>query len=73
MRLFRVITSILTFTGGFCDKTGRQPLTYAPIPEGVYVPLKNSSTLTLLDFVKSRSDLSILAEIVEKLGGWSKL
>lgn len=69
MRLFRLIALLQAFTVGCCDKTGRQPLTYALIPEGVYVPPKNSTIVTLLDFVHSRSDLTTLATIIGECGG----
>lgn len=57
------------FASAICDRTDREPLTYAPIPDGTYVPPKASGVTTLLDFVKSRSDLTILAEILEECGG----
>jgi hypothetical protein len=54
---------------GRCDTSNRQPLTYAPIPDGTYVPPKNSSITTLLDLVQSRSELSTLASILTECGG----
>jgi hypothetical protein len=54
---------------GRCDTSNRQPLTYAAIPDGTYVPPKNSSITTLLDLVQSRSDLSTLASILAECGG----
>jgi hypothetical protein len=54
---------------GRCDTSNRQPLTYAAIPDRIYVPPKNSSITTLLDLVQSRSDLSILASILAECGG----
>lgn len=69
MRLQPFIPLFLTFTLGGCDKIGREPLTYAPVPDGVYVPPKDLTVVTLLDFVKSHSELSTLAEILGDCGG----
>jgi hypothetical protein len=54
---------------GRCDTSNRQPLTYAAIPDGTYVPPKNSGITTLLDLVQSRSDLSTLSSILVECGG----
>jgi hypothetical protein len=54
---------------GRCDTSNRQPLTYAAILDGTYVPPKNPSITTLLDLVQSRSDLSTLASILAECGG----
>ena len=60
----------LSLTGvAFCDSSDRQPLAYAAVPSGTYVPPKSPSTTTLLDFVKSRSDLSNLASVLEQCAG----
>jgi hypothetical protein len=48
----------------------RQALSYAPIPEGIYQPPAKSGETTLLDFIKSRDDLSELSKLVEETPGW---
>lgn len=47
----------------------RQILSYAPIPEGTYVPPTKPGEVTLLDFIKSRDDLSELAKVVSETPG----
>lgn len=69
MKLYTYISLVALVSLGGCDKTDRQPLTYAPIPDGTYVPTKNSSVTTLLDFVNSRDDLTILAGILKESAG----
>ncbi|GIK01995.1 hypothetical protein Aspvir_006038 [Aspergillus viridinutans] len=49
----------------------QDPLTYRNI-EPSYVAPKFSNTTTLLGFIKSRSDLSSLAEALDKVGGFSE-
>lgn len=49
----------------------RPPLSYAKIPEGTYVPPNEPGETTLLDFIKSRDDLSELAKVVEDTPGKS--
>lgn len=72
MQLHLSTALFLTFTLGCCDKIGREPLTYAPVPDGIYVPPKNSTVVTLLDFVKAHSELTTLAEVLGECGGSSK-
>lgn len=66
-------STVLTVTGfavtASCAYANREPLSYAPIPEGTYVAPKNASTTTLLDFVKSKPELSTLAGILKEAGG----
>ena len=69
MKVFNLLALCLLPFLGRCDTSDRQPLTYAAIPDGTYVPAKDSSITTLLDFVKSRSDLSTLASILGECGG----
>lgn len=47
----------------------RQLLTYAPTPNGAYTPPVDNDTVTLLDLVKSRSDLTNLTKILEQAAG----
>lgn len=49
----------------------RQPLSYVEIPEGTYEPPNKSGETTLLDFIKSRDDLTELAKLVEQVPGRS--
>jgi hypothetical protein len=52
-----------------CEVLDRQPLSFAPIPDGTYIPPNPSGVTTLLDFIQSRQDLSILASVVHEAGG----
>lgn len=64
------IFSVIVHTAlGLCDRIDREPLTYATVPEGTYVPPKNSNVTTLLDFIKSRDDLTSLAGVLAECGG----
>lgn len=69
MMLLRCLVLFSVITASCCDRIDRQLLSYASVPNGVYVPPKNSSTVTLLDLIKTRSDLSILADILGECGG----
>jgi len=73
MKVKSFLCLLLLTSVGRCDTTSRQPLAYAPLPQGTYVPPKNSSVTTLLDFVKSHSDLSVLAGVLAECGGMSFL
>ncbi|KAI8153376.1 hypothetical protein K4K49_008596 [Colletotrichum sp. SAR 10_70] len=53
--------------GGSSD---RRPLSYVPKPDGTYVPAKADGVTTLLDFVKSRSDLTELAKVLSGSAGF---
>ncbi|GKT62326.1 hypothetical protein ColTof4_02050 [Colletotrichum tofieldiae] len=48
----------------------RKPLSYAPKPEGTYVLPRAPNVTTLLDFVKSRSDLTALAKVLDGSAGF---
>ncbi|GAC75876.1 actin-related protein Arp2/3 complex, subunit ARPC4 [Moesziomyces antarcticus T-34] len=52
--------------------TSRRPLSYAPEPQDVYVAPTNMSTTTLLDFVKSRPELSTLLGHLQQSAGFEK-
>ncbi|EHK25770.1 uncharacterized protein TRIVIDRAFT_62437 [Trichoderma virens Gv29-8] len=56
----------------FADVVDRDPLEYIPAPSGTYIPPKDPSISTLLDFVKSREDLSILATVLNECAGFSE-
>lgn len=49
----------------------RQPLSYAAIPEGTYVPPNDPGETTLLGLINSREDLSELAKLVNRTPGES--
>ncbi|CAK7227634.1 hypothetical protein SEUCBS140593_006641 [Sporothrix eucalyptigena] len=53
--------------GAVSDRT---PLSYAPVPADVYVPTNAAGTMTLLELVQSRDDLSLLAEVVAGSAGF---
>ncbi|KAL7946811.1 FAS1 domain-containing protein [Trichoderma barbatum] len=54
------------------DAVDRDLLEYIPAPSGTYIPPKDSSVTTLLDFVKSRDDLSILATVLNECAGFNE-
>lgn len=49
----------------------RPPLSYAPIPKGIYRAPNEPDETTLLDFIESREDLSELAKVVKETPGES--
>lgn len=51
------------------DVVDHDPLEYFPSPSGTYIPPKDPSIRTLLDVVKSRDDLSMLAEVLSECAG----
>jgi hypothetical protein len=66
----RVLLCLALFGGLVsADIVDRDPLEYVPTPPGTYVPPKNSSISTLLDVIKSRDDLSTLAEVLSECAG----
>ncbi|KAF9784828.1 hypothetical protein IL306_006996, partial [Fusarium sp. DS 682] len=50
----------------------RLPLSYAPIPDGIYQPPSKGAETTLLNFIKSRDDLSKLLNVVEQTPGFAE-
>ncbi|KAI6914782.1 hypothetical protein KC318_g462 [Hortaea werneckii] len=50
----------------------RQPLEYAPLPANVYTPPIRNSTVTLLDLITSRPELSTLGEIIQMPAGFAQ-
>jgi hypothetical protein len=69
MKFSRLIYALLLVSTGLADRSDRQALTYAALPEDIYTPPINSSVITLLDFIKSRSELSILADLLTECSG----
>ncbi|KAH6971170.1 FAS1 domain-containing protein [Ilyonectria sp. MPI-CAGE-AT-0026] len=53
-----------------CEVLDRQPLSYAAIPDGTYVAPVSPTTTTLLDFIESRDDLSILSSMAKEAQGF---
>ncbi|XXG96833.1 hypothetical protein Hte_003124 [Hypoxylon texense] len=54
------------------EDNGRLPLSYRPSPESVYVPPKPEDSVSLLDYVNSRDDLTILAQVVSECAGFAQ-
>lgn len=52
-----------------CEVRDRLPLSFAPIPDGTYIAPVASNVTTLLDFIRSQDELSILLSMVEETGG----
>ncbi|KKP05653.1 hypothetical protein THAR02_02207 [Trichoderma harzianum] len=64
----------LSLLGGLAsaDVVDHDPLAYYPAPAGAYISPKDPSINTLLDFVKSRDDLSILATVLSECAGFGE-
>jgi hypothetical protein len=69
MKFFNFIGTLLLASAGLADRSDRQALAYATLPEGIYAPAVNVNVTTLLEFIQSRSDLSILANLISQCGG----
>ncbi|EXF76554.1 hypothetical protein CFIO01_12659 [Colletotrichum fioriniae PJ7] len=69
INLLSILTLGTISTGAAAD---RNPLSYASKPAGTYVPPKISNTTTLLDFIKSRSDLTTLAKVLDGSAGFTE-
>lgn len=69
MRVHHVLSACTLACFAQAKVFDRQPLSYASIPEDIYEPPNKSGETTLLDFIKSRDDLSELAKVVEQTPG----
>lgn len=49
----------------------RAPLSYVAEPADLYSPAKPDDIVTILDLIRSRSDTSKLAQVIEKPAGQS--
>ncbi|EEU34961.1 uncharacterized protein NECHADRAFT_78540 [Fusarium vanettenii 77-13-4] len=67
MRFYSIFLSALAASTSLCEVVDRQPLTFAPIPEDIYVAPASD---TILEFIQSREDLSILSSTLDQLGGF---
>ncbi|KAL3418224.1 hypothetical protein PVAG01_09939 [Phlyctema vagabunda] len=59
-------------TSAACADADRAPLSYAAIPNNTYVAAKPAGVITLLEFIQSRNDLSILSSLLDQLGGFAQ-
>ncbi|KAK7711100.1 hypothetical protein SLS57_008190 [Botryosphaeria dothidea] len=50
----------------------RAPLSYVAEPADLYSPAKPDDIVTILDLIRSRSDTSKLAQVIEKPAGFAK-
>ncbi|KAL0779242.1 hypothetical protein CaCOL14_003726 [Colletotrichum acutatum] len=67
------LLSILTLgTISTVTAADRNPLSYASKPAGTYVLPKTSNMTTLLDLIKSRSDLTTLAKVLDGSAGFTE-
>lgn len=69
MRYGQLLAALCFVLAAQAEVLDRKQLSYAPIPNGTYVPEGTPDTTTLLDFIKSRSDLSKLASIIDQSAG----
>ncbi|PYI27859.1 FAS1 domain-containing protein [Aspergillus indologenus CBS 114.80] len=67
--LFLASYFLLPVTSGALSTT-EDPLSYRNLA-GSYIPPKSPNVTTLLEFINSRSDLSVLAEELQTIGGFS--
>ncbi|CAG9952166.1 unnamed protein product [Clonostachys rosea f. rosea IK726] len=72
MKLLFLLSTLGLVVVGQAKVFDRQVLSYAPIPEGTYVPPKKSGEVTLFDFIRSRDDLSELAKVVSEAPGFAQ-
>lgn len=69
MRTFHVFWVLGAALLARCEVLDRQPLSFAPVPNDVYIAPNSANVTTLLNFINSREDLSILASVAEQTGG----
>jgi hypothetical protein len=62
----------MTIAASSAPSASRAPLSYAPDPPNLYVPPTSNSTLTLLDLIKSRPELSTLLSTINEPAGFAK-
>lgn len=70
MRAFYVISALGAALSTRCEVLDRQPLSFAPVLDDIYIAPNSANVTTLFNFIKSREDLSILASVAEQTGGW---
>ncbi|KAI1370955.1 FAS1 domain-containing protein [Hypoxylon crocopeplum] len=66
------IVFLLLSCAVFAKDNSRLPLSYRPSPGGLYEPPKPAGSISLLDYVNSRSDLSILAQALSGSAGFTQ-
>ncbi|KAI1390414.1 FAS1 domain-containing protein [Hypoxylon trugodes] len=54
------------------NDSARLPLSYRASPEGLYGPPKPAGSVSLLDYVNSRTDLSVLAKVLRDSSGFTQ-
>ncbi|KAI1762236.1 FAS1 domain-containing protein [Hypoxylon sp. FL1150] len=69
---FKVFALILFNCLVSAEDSDRLPLSYRPSPDNLYVPPTSGDSITLLDYVNSTDDLSILAGIVSECAGFAQ-
>lgn len=70
LQLGAVTAGILATVNAYNNSASiRPPLSYAPEPASVYVPPKSNTTVTLLDLIKSRPELSTLLKVIGEPAG----
>ncbi|KAI2619459.1 FAS1 domain-containing protein [Hypomontagnella submonticulosa] len=66
----KVFVFLLTNSLVLAEDSDRLPLPYRPSPEGLYVPPKPLGSVSLLDYITTRSDLSTLAQVLSGSAGF---
>jgi hypothetical protein len=69
MKFSSIVSAIASVHLCSGKRVDRQLLSHAPVPVGTYAPVKNVSVTTLLDFLQSRGELSVLAGMLGQLSG----
>ncbi|ORY58838.1 FAS1 domain-containing protein [Pseudomassariella vexata] len=72
MKLCDIIPIVALCGTVAAESHDRRPLSYAPKPAGQYIVPKPEGTESLLDFIRSRSDLSVLAEVIANSSGFTE-
>lgn len=67
--LLTVCTLLTSISFASCANINRAPLSYASVNQTLWVPSVSSNVTTLLDFIKSRSELSTLLSVLSEPAG----
>ncbi|KAF3055660.1 hypothetical protein GL218_06816 [Daldinia childiae] len=72
MYSLRIFVYLLLNCLVFAESNDRLPLSYRATPENLYEPPRSSDSISLLEYVNSRSDLSILTRILSESAGFTQ-
>ena len=69
MKIQHIFLAFEAVLEAYCEVQDRLPLSFAPIPDGTYIAPVEANVTTLLEFIRSQDDLSMLASMTEETGG----